>query len=161
MKATEIAINMEKDAVKFYTEAAEKVSSPAGKKMFLSIAEDEKRHIEMVKALMSGMGITEENVDPMQKVKSVFESMKDEMQEKISATKEDSEALSIAMKMEKEGFEFYKKTAAEATDEKSKALFDRLVHEEEKHYEMFLNTLQFLNESGHWFMWKEHSIVEG
>jgi rubrerythrin len=161
MKATEIAIKMETDAVKFYTEAAERVSSRAGKKMFLSIAEDEKRHIEMVKALINGMGISQDNVDPMKKVITVFESMKDQMQEKIASTKEDSEALTIAMQMEKEGFEFYKKTAAEATDENSKTLFSRLVHEEEKHYEMFMNTLNFLNDTGNWFMWQEHSIVEG
>jgi len=161
MKATEIALKMETDAVKFYTEAAQKVSSPAGRKMFLSIAEDEKRHYEMVKALMNGMGITQENVNPMKEVMTVFESMKDQMQERIAATKEDSEALGIAMQMEKEGFEFYKKTADEAPDENSKALFNRLVHEEEKHYEMFMNTLNFLNDTGNWFMWEDHSIVEG
>jgi len=161
MKATDIAIKMETDAVRFYSDAAEKVSSPAGKKMFLSIAEDEKRHIEMVNALMKGMGITQANVDPMQKVKTVFESMKDQMQDRIAATKEDSEALSIAMKMEKEGFEFYRKAAAEATDENSRTLFTRLVLEEEKHYEMFMNTLNFLNDTGNWFMWQEHSIGEG
>ncbi len=107
------------------------------------------------------MDITSENVDPMQKVKTVFEEMKDQMQERISASKDDTEALKVAMDMEKEGFEFYKKTAAEATDPKSKALFERLIVEEEKHYQMFSNTLSFLNDTGNWFMWAEHSIVEG
>jgi len=46
MKSVELALKMETDAVKFYTEAAEKVSHPVGKKMFLSIAEDEKNHIK-------------------------------------------------------------------------------------------------------------------
>ncbi|MFA5354928.1 MAG: ferritin family protein, partial [Thermodesulfovibrionales bacterium] len=40
-----MAIKMETDAIGFYREAAEKVLHPVGKKMFLSVAEDEKRHL--------------------------------------------------------------------------------------------------------------------
>jgi rubrerythrin len=161
MKAAEIALRMETDAVKFYSEAAGKTSHVAGKRMFLSIMEDEKRHIEMISALMKGLEITTETADPIENVKTVFEELKDEMQERIKATTDDTAALEMAMRMEKEGFEFYKKTSAEAEDPRVKALFERLSGEEEKHYRMFANTLSFLNESGHWFMWKEHTIVEG
>jgi rubrerythrin len=161
MKAAEIALRMETDAVKFYSEAAGKTSHVAGKRMFLSIMEDEKRHIEMISALMKGLEITTETADPIENVKTVFEELKDEMQERIKATTDDTAALEMAMRMEKEGFEFYKKTSAEAEDPRVKALFERLSGEEEKHYMMFANTLSFLNESGHWFMWKEHTIVEG
>lgn len=42
MNAIEIAIKMEKDAIDFYKEAAEKTRHPVGKKMFLSVTEDEK-----------------------------------------------------------------------------------------------------------------------
>lgn len=161
MNAIDIALRMETDAVKFYREASEKTSHPVGKKMFLSIMEDEKRHIEMLNALLRGMNITAEKVDPMRRIKSVFEELKDQMQSRIQATSSETEALEIAMKMEKEGFEFYKKVVREATDPKSKSLFERLVAEEEKHYEVFSNTLSFLNDTGNWFMWEDHSIVEG
>ncbi len=42
MKSVEIAIKMEKDAVAFYEKCAEATNSQIGKKMFLSIADDEK-----------------------------------------------------------------------------------------------------------------------
>jgi rubrerythrin len=48
MNALEIARKMETDAIKFYKEASEKTRHPAGKKMFLSIVEDEKRHLQMI-----------------------------------------------------------------------------------------------------------------
>ena len=48
MNAIEIAIKMEKDAIEFYTEAAGKTTNPVGKKMFLSITEDEKRHLQLL-----------------------------------------------------------------------------------------------------------------
>jgi rubrerythrin len=161
MNAAEIARSMETDAVDFYTEAAEKTSHPIGKRMFLSIAEDEKRHIAMIEVLLKGLDITYDSIDPMEKVKSVFAEHKDEMQERLAATGDDKEALKIAMEMEKKGYDFYVKAASEATDGKSKALFERLVLEEQKHYKIFSNTYAFLDDTGNWFMWEEHSIVEG
>jgi rubrerythrin len=161
MDAIEIAMKMETDAITFYRDAAEVTSHPAGKKMFLSIMEDEKRHIEMLKNLLNDMELTADKIDPMEKIKSVFEELKEEMIGGIKATEDELEALESAMKMEKEGFEFYKKIATESPDPKSKALFERLVVEEEKHYDAFSNTHAFLSDTGNWYMWDEHGIVDG
>ena len=65
------------------------------------------------------------------------------------------------MKMEKEGLDFYTKLADEAETEKEKALFRMLINEEQQHYNIFANTYDFLKDTGNWFMWEEHSIVEG
>ena len=161
MNAAEIARSMENDAVEFYTAAAEKCSNTVGKQMFLSIVEDEKRHVKMIEALIKGMCITGENIDPMERVKSIFAELKDEMTERVAASSDDMEALKIAMEMEAKGRDFYDKSASEATDEKSKALFERLFKEEEKHYAIFSNTYSFLTDTGNWFMWEEQGIVEG
>ncbi len=161
MNAIEISIKMEKDAISFYSEAAEKTGSPVGKKMFLTITEDEKRHLEMLSQIFRGLDITIEDVNPMKNMKTVFESMKDEMMQKIEATNDELEAFKIAMQMEKEGMEFYEKAVSEVTTEKEKALFERLVQEEQQHYNIFANTYNFLDDTGNWFMWEEHSIVEG
>ena len=48
MTALEIARKMETDAIKFYSEAAERTKYGAGKKMLLSIVDDEKRHLKMI-----------------------------------------------------------------------------------------------------------------
>ncbi len=161
MDAIDISLKMETDAVKFYTEAAERTSHVVGKRMFLSIAEDEKRHIDMLNALIKGMGITHGDINPMDKIRTVFEELKDRMVERVQATTTEAEALETAMKMEKEGLEFYRKTAAEAPDPRSRELFEKLIKEEEKHYEIFSNTLDFLTDTGNWFMWEEHSMVDG
>jgi rubrerythrin len=161
MDALELAVNMEKDAISFYTEAARKTTSPAGKKMFQTITDDEKQHLEMVSQIIKGLDISHKDTSPMKKVKTVFESMKDEMMKKIEATADDLEAFKIAMKMEKEGLEFYTKTLAESKTEKERALFEKLIREEQQHYDIFANTYQFLANTGNWFMWEERSIVEG
>ena len=161
MNAIEIAIKMEKDAIKFYNEASEKAKHLVGKKMFLSIAEDEKRHLEMLSKIFKEMNVTIKDVNPMNNMRTVFETLKDKMQEKIKATSDELDAFGIAMHMEKESIEFYKKAGSEAKTEKEKALFERLVKEEQQHYDIFSNTYNFLTDTGNWFMWEEHTIVEG
>jgi rubrerythrin len=161
MNALEVAKKMEVDAIRFYTEAAEKTRYPAGKKMFLTITEDEKRHLEMISQVIKGLNITAQDVSPLKRVKTVFESMKDDMMKKVEASHDELEAFKIAMQMEQEGEQFYKKALGEAKTEKEKALFTRLIEEERQHYQIFSNTYFFLKNTGSWFLWEEHAIVDG
>jgi len=161
MNAIEIAIKMEKDAIDFYTEAAEKAQHPVGKKMFMSITEDEKRHLEILSKIFKDIGITIEEVSPMRNMQTIFKSMKEAMMKRVKATQDELDAFKIAMQMEKEGVEFYKRAGSEAQTEKEKSLFERLVKEEQQHYDIFANTYFFLSDTGSWFMWEEHSIVDG
>ncbi len=161
MDALEMALKMEKDAISFYTEAAAKTKYPAGKKMFLTISEDEKRHLEMISQLIKGLHVTHQDVSPMKNVKSVFEAMKNEMMDEVKASTDELEAFKIALRMEKEGKEYYEKMLSKARSDKEKALLQRLIQEEEQHYTIFSNTYEFLSDTGNWFMWEERGIVEG
>jgi rubrerythrin len=161
MNAVEIAIKMQTDAIKFYTEAAEKTKNSVGKQMFLTIVQDEKRHLETLTQIFKGLDITVQDVSPIENIRTVFESMKTGMMKRVEATMDELEAFKIAMQMEKEGVEFYKKASAGAKTEKEKALFERLIKEEQEHYNIFANTYFFMSDTGSWFMWEEHSIVDG
>ena len=161
MKSVELALKMETDAVKFYTEASGKVSHPVGKKMFLTIAEDEKNHIKMIEEVMKGLELTIREANPVKAVKTIFEEMKDKMMGRLEANTDDLEAFRIAMEMEKQGIDFYTKVKEEVKTEKEKKLFDRLIYEEQQHYKIFSETYTFLKDTGNWFMWKEFSIAEG
>ncbi|MCE5312884.1 MAG: ferritin family protein [Nitrospiraceae bacterium] len=161
MNSVELALKMETDAVNFYTEASGMSGYPAGSRMFLSIAQDEKRHIEMLNRLLRNIDLTLQESNPVKTVKTIFEEMKDKMMQRVKASDDDMEAFRIAMQMEKEGVEFYKKAAEEAGTDKERMLFDMLILEEEKHYQMFSNTYSFMTDTGNWFMWEERSIVEG
>lgn len=161
MKSIELALKMETDAVRFYTEASTKVSHPVGKKMFLTIAEDEKNHIKMIDEVLKGLELTIREAHPIKTVKTIFEELKDKMMQRVQAQSDDLESFKIAMDMEKEGIEFYKKVLNEVNTEKEKKLFERLIFEEEQHHKIFAETYNFLKDTGNWFMWKEFSIVEG
>lgn len=161
MNAIDIALKMERDAIEFYSEAAGKTKYPAGKIMFEMVINDEKRHLESVDRLIRGLDIRMEDTHLMENIRTVFEEMKDIMMERVEATSDDLEVFKIAMQMEAEGVEFYKKLLGGAEKEKEKILFEKLVGEEEDHYDIFANTYNFLNDTGNWFMWKEYDIVDG
>ncbi len=161
MKAVETAIRMETDAMKFYTDAARRTAHPFGRKMFQSFVQDERRHLEMLEAILKGLDFEIREGEPREAVKSIFETLRSEMMERIGATTDEVNALKIALNMEKEGFEFYRKAAAGTDDEKERALFERLSREEEQHYSILQNTHAFLEDTGNWFMWDEYAIVDG
>ncbi|RMG68231.1 MAG: rubrerythrin [Nitrospirae bacterium] len=159
-EAVERAVKMETDAMKFYKEAAGKVSHPAGKKMFESLIRDEARHLRLLEDILKGLDI-DPHVQCLGDVKTVFSDLKDQMLERINASTDEKEAIRIALEMEKEGYNYYKEMAEKAVDEKEKKLFEILKQEEEKHYQLLNNTYSFLEDTGNWFMWDELSIVEG
>ncbi|OGW35698.1 MAG: hypothetical protein A2010_06820 [Nitrospirae bacterium GWD2_57_9] len=161
MDALEMAMKMEKDAIAFYTEAARKTNSPVGRKMFQTITEDEKRHLEMIAQIVKGLQISHADVSPLKNVQTVFETMKAEMMKKVEATKDELEAFKIAMEMEKEGMEYYQRTLTSAKKEKERMLLERLIGEEQQHYQLFANTYHFLSDTGNWFLWEERGILEG
>ncbi|MDP2754929.1 MAG: ferritin family protein, partial [Nitrospirota bacterium] len=77
MDAIKIAINTESDAIAFYKAAAEKTRHPIGKKMFLSIMEDEAGHLENFECILEGLDIkVHDLVSPMERIKNVFEENK-------------------------------------------------------------------------------------
>ncbi|HMK43423.1 MAG TPA: ferritin family protein [Dissulfurispiraceae bacterium] len=160
MNAVEFAIKMEADAVAFYRQCADRTNNPIGRKMFLSIAEDEQYHIACAKKVAAGESFDPAASSPKQDMKTIYEQNKDAMQ-RLTATADEIEALKIAMKMEKEGADFYRKAAAEASSPAEKAFFECLMKDEEEHFAIFQNTCNFLSDTGNWFMWEEKGIVEG
>ena len=161
MGSVDIAIQMEREAVEFYTKCAEKTTNALGRAMFLSIAEDERYHAACAAQVLEGKPFTPPSTSPKQDLKSVFSEKRNEALEKVAASANDLDALKVAMEMEKKAVEFYRKAAAEAATRDEKALFDCLVKDEEQHFTIYQNTSAFLEDTGNWFMWDDHSIVEG
>jgi len=161
MNSIEMAMKMEQEAIDFYTKCAAKTNNPVGKKMFLSIVEDEKYHLACATKVTQGQEFKRAETTPLQDMKTVFEQNKEAMSQQVSSTTDELEALEMAMKMEEETIKFYQKAVAQTTEPVEKAFFECLIKDEEEHFAIFQNTYSFLSDSGNWFMWDEHSIVEG
>ena len=159
--AIETAIKMETDAITFYNEAAQKTSHPFGREMFKGFIKDEARHLKMLQDMFKGREFEIEMVRPRESIKTVFSMLKDEMMQRAKAMESEMEAVNIALKFEKEGFDFYRKSASEAGTPKEKLLFEKLSVEENDHYTILLETQKFLENTGQWYMYEERGIVEG
>ncbi len=160
-EAIETAIKMETDAIAFYGEAADKTHHPFGKEMFNGFIKDETRHLKMLKDIFKGVDVDFDFIRPKDTIQTVFSELKDEMMEKVKTVEGELEALNIALRMEKEGFDFYKNAASMATTDKERELFERLAVEENDHYSILMETHKFLDNTGHWYMYEERGIIEG
>ena len=159
--AIETAIKMETDAIAFYGEAANKTGHPFGKEMFRGFVKDETRHLKILQDIFREIDTNIELKRPKDTIKTVFSMLKDEMMQRVNALDSELEAVNIALKFEKEGFDFYRKSASEAGTPKEKLLFEKLSVEENDHYTILLETQKFLENTGQWYMYEERGIVEG
>jgi rubrerythrin len=160
-EAVATAIKMETDAIAFYEESANKAHHAFGKEMFKGFVKDEKRHLAMLQNLFKGLGLKEDFASPKTEIKTVFSMLKDQMMQRAEAIQSEMDAVKIALDMEKAGFDFYKKAAANAPTPEEKKLFERLTIEENDHFSILNETYTFLENTGQWFMYEERGILEG
>ncbi len=164
-KTITTAIEMEKNGVDFYHKAGEKTCYPLAKKMFLSFAEDEKRHLTALKKILTDLNFSDFTrffgEKPRQKIENIFKKARNEIKERITANPDELEALRIAMDMELEGVQFYQTALEESKDNHQKAFLGRMVEEEKEHHQLLQNTHTYLKDSGDWFLWEEKALLDG
>jgi len=161
-KALELAIKTEKDGIDFYLGAAEAAGDELGKKMYLSLVEDEKRHLDILKKMSCEVDvcITDfEQADPFDTLKTVFSDIASSAGA-AKATDDDIAALDTALDMEKKSYELYISQATGADDKDLAAIYERLAFEEQKHYDILLKEKEYLEDTGNWYMWSEHSFPQ-
>ena len=122
------AIDMEQKAVDLYTDIAEQAQNEHNRKIFLSLADEERGHkskLEMVKAGKLIIDAAEE----VQDLKIVDYANDMELSDKPSY----QDILLFAMKQEKLAYGMYTDLADRAPNEEIKNLFLTLAHEEANH----------------------------
>ncbi len=126
------ALIAEKKAQDFYTDAAGKAQSEAGKKLFLEFAGFEARHYEYIHNIiearkgktaidLSRFAPASKNIKP--EVSGDFEPNKDEI----------IDVLNIGIKAEKMAMSRYLKIAKSIKDREGKKLFEQLAEDEKRH----------------------------
>lgn len=161
MNAIEVAIQLKSKAIEYYKKALIGCRNPSGKRMFEVILKDEEHHLESLQNLLNNIKVDIDKLKPIKNVKDAFESLKYDMRVRKACSLDDVEAFRIAMDMERECLDFFRKQAAKSNSDYERTLLTKIAHEEEEHFKIFANTYDFLNDTGNWFMWEDHSIVEG
>ncbi len=146
LQALRQAIRLEQDGYKFYTEAAERTADPRGKEIFLSLADDEKLHLRIVRdqyeARSAGEGWVSFSealeLKPVDVDKPLFPPEREALEKTIGVEASDADALLFAMQKENESYELYRKAATETDDLTGKDMYQRLASYERVHFDILM-----------------------
>ena len=158
LQALRQAIRLEQDGYKFYAEAAERMADPRGREMFLSLADDEKLHLRIVRdqyeALNAGKGWVSfsEVLDlkPVDLDKPLFPPGGEAVEKAIAPETSDTDAMLFAMQKENESYELYRKAATETDDPTGKDMYQRLASYERVHFDVLMLNYEHLVSTGSW-----------
>jgi rubrerythrin len=162
------AMENERKGREFYLQAAEKARSPRGKATLAGLADDEADHqrlleseyrsltssgqwLEAASLIQKGMG--EAPLAPL--------FPKGGPRPKVDDTSDDIEALKFALAIEERAFMLYQSAARETSDPHGRAVYDFLTGEENRHYRLIHETLDYLTHPETWFDTEEKPFFEG
>lgn len=170
-KALAGAIEMEKKGYDLYIAAAGKTKNKLGKATLEAIAAKELDHIkaieDMSEKLLTGSSDLSQpikDINPKEKIdyiRPIIDKLRGELEEKVKPDSDLEGAYKVAMGMEKASFGLYQKLWGESDNPQAKAFFKFLMGEENTHWEILRETLEYLNKPAQWFEEKERWIVEG
>lgn len=168
IKALKLAIGNEKTIREFYLKNAAKMKSEIAKKTFLFLADEELKHIDAINSFNKSIhdgnepdidsGTEDEAVNA---VKEFFSDTVKTAVEKAVASQSDIKAYEAGLVLEQKGYEFYKKSAQKAEHPNVKKLFEFLTKEENGHYALISNALNYLKSPDDYFESEESWFFEG
>jgi rubrerythrin len=170
------AMQIERNGYRFYTDAASRSVGEKGQRMFLGLAEDERRHLHLLlveyDALDSGKGW----VDP---TKALDQHMEfdpanpdlpgEDYPEPLPiftaarqpSLENDKAALTFALETEQMSYDLYRNAAEEQDDAAAKRAYGILAAEENKHYVLLQSSRDYLESNETWWDSEELPFFEG
>ncbi len=158
------AIQMEKDGIEFYKDAAKNLQNPLGKEMFESLIKDETRHLKLWRELAKNLDPEEFGKEKAKefsgKIKTIFSNISQKVMETTKTSAKEKEVIQGAIKIEEKGIKFYSEKA-ESLSGKDADLAKRVADEERNHRKILENTLQYLVNPKDWNVEQENWFFEG
>ena len=146
-----IAIEREKGAHDFYSQAAEITQDAKGKGMFVWLAQQELGHFNSLRNLKEALKKVSNEVEfgrLSDEDSKVIESMpKSEASAEVTASTTVLEALQITMQAEKASIELYRRAERNILDPAAKTMFSEMVAEEQAHLLMLEAQYQAIEKS--------------
>jgi rubrerythrin len=168
LKALKLAIDNEKTVRDFYLKNAAKMKHEIAKKTFLFLADEELKHIDAIntfnKSIHDGdvpvidSGAEDEAINA---VKEFFSDTVKTAAEKAVASQSDLNSYEAGLILEQKGYDFYKKCAEKSEHPNVKKLFEFLMKEENSHYALISNAINYFKSPEEYFQGEESWFFEG
>lgn len=152
LQILEMGIYNEASARDFYLSVGETIKNISGKEKFELLANDEKRHREILEGwYKKESGGKDFPFDP-EKVKKIKVEVKDH----TSAFA----AIDLALEAERQAYLFYKEAGKRTKDEKGREIFEKLAEEEDGHYQKLSAERNIIAGGFYWFSLDEAAPLE-
>lgn len=165
------AIDTERKAIQFYTEAAAKASSARARDILLGLADDERQHESMMQEQrqafeLSGACSIEAAQLAAEFAKSflrpsIVPSDRRRMEALASAAADELEALKVGMGIERAAYRFYTRAAQMVDTPVLGNLYQSLAEWENGHFLALQEMHDFLSDPEVWHLKSERPIFEG
>lgn len=142
MDLFDYAIQMEKDGEAYYRQLSHRTSNTGLRTILTMLADEEVKHQQLFEQLKESKG-TLQSSQALTRTKNIFVQMK-ESGEVISDETDQIELYQKAQDLEKKSREFYLGKSEEAESADLKDVLVQLAKEEETHYVILQNIIEFL-----------------
>jgi len=151
------ALRLEQEGREFYLAAAENTADQRGKEVFLSLANDEQKHADMVRrqlnavegdgayVLLPDLDVASIDVDD-----KLFPGTDADISAITGDAADDLEALAIALENEVKSYDLYRKAAQDAVDPVAKTVYTWLASAERTHFDLLMSNWQSLADRSGW-----------
>jgi Fur family ferric uptake transcriptional regulator len=150
--ALKLAMETEERGVRFYEAASECVGSESTKAAFLKMLGDETNHLRRLRERWDSLVKSNRKVldapvflhFDFEALQRIFPS-REEVDKKLNSALGETEALKLALAMERDAFEFFKKYADKFNDTKGRDIFEKFAAEELEHCEIIQSALDAIS----------------
>lgn len=143
MDIFEFALEKEKLAHETYKKLAEQATSNSLKGILTLLADEELKHVDMVRALQQNQPVEMAQTELLGEAKKIFEKIQ-KGGETFNFNVTESELYSKAKQVEMEARDYYKAKADETEDATIQGILLKLAAEEQKHYILVDNLCRFV-----------------
>ncbi len=166
-EALGVAIQMEREGMAFYQKAAEGMKESLGKKMFLSLVGDEKRHVEIFQQMAAEAGVRPAGMDeidqqgPIARIAGIFQDVGRKVKKEIKPDDDDIKVIEVAKGMEEKAYFFYVDVAKSVNDAAEKDILLKIAEEENEHFRILEDTRMYLTYPKMWHIIQERPVIDG
>jgi rubrerythrin len=149
MNIFEFAIEKEQLSEQYYRQLAQQAPHKGLVSILTMLADEEHGHVEVVSKMKEGVPVEVADTILLTNAKTIFAKMR-QSREKFKFGDSQIDLYKKAQDIEKDSRSFYRLKAQEAENPSHKAIFNTLAEEENKHYFLLENIIEFVSRPQTW-----------
>ena len=159
MDVLQFALDMELDGERYYSKQSAKYAETPLKEVFDILAKDEAKHAEILRSKMDGTAYELKANELLSSQKNPFSGL-DTYKPQVEAMPDQAALYHEAQKIEQQSIDLYTDLRTKAADAQTQSLFDFLIQEESRHYQILEDVFRFVNRPKEWVESAEFGLRE-